>query len=1097
VLSVFLMLKVDAPAQSALDGFDPNVDRNIAAIVIQPDGKILIGGDFTSLAPNGGPTISRNGLARLNVDGTVDTVFNPNSNSGITSIALQSDGKIIVGGAFTTIGGQARKYLARLDPITGLADSFDPNPNEIIRALLVQSDGKVLAAGDFATIGGQSRKILARIDPATGLADSFNPNPDGNVFALTLQRDGRILVGGIFTKIGGQNRNRIARLDKAGLADSFNPNINANVNPQVYSEVGTITVQSDGKILVAGDFSDVGGQQRAGLARLDGATGAADSFNPNPNSAVSDIVLHGDGKILVVGHFTSIGGQARNGIGRLDPVTALADSFDPHPNADLGVGVAAIGVQCDGKIVVAGHFTSFSPNGGPAVMRHNIARLETDGRLDQTLDLGIDGPVVATAVQPDGKILIGGAFTTVLGVARNNIARLNTDGTLDLSFDPNANSDVYSIVVQADGKALVAGVFDIISGELRPRIARIDLATGLIDSFNPNANNTITAVAVQADGKILVAGFFTSVGGQTRNRIARLDAITGSADSFDPNANGSVRSIAVQVDGKILACGLFTTLAPNGGTTVTRNRLARLETNGTLDTTFDPNANSSVLAIAVQPDGKILVGGAFNGANSIGGQTRNRLARLDAISGSADSFDPNANGSVHSIALQADGKILVGGVFNGANSIGGQARNRFARLDANTGLADSFDPNATAGVDNLFAVTLQPDGKVLAGCDFTSIGGQPRSYFARLSNDTVALQDLDVTQTAITWTRAGSSSQFTNVTFEYSNDNVSYTLLGNGSAVASNWTLTGLNLPTDQNFYIRARGKYRSGWQNGSESITESVRNVFLPTPGLVGNVATRLPVGTGDNTLIQGVIVQGPIGSTKKIMVRALGPSLSGFGVADALANPTLEIHDSSGATVATNNDWKNTQQGGLITGDQSAEISNSGLAPGNDLESAIIANLAPGSYTAVVRGFGDNSGTGVVDAYDMSAASPAKLANIATRGLIQGGDKLMIAGFIVQNAPVTAVIRAIGPSLSAFGITNALADTTLQLRDVNGVIVRENDNWKTDQKAELENTGLQPTDDLEAALVETIQPGQYTAQVRGKNDSSGIGVVQVYFLQ
>jgi hypothetical protein len=268
-------------------------------------------------------------------------------------------------------------------------------------------------------------------------------------------------------------------------------------------------------------------------------------------------------------------------------------------------------------------------------------------------------------------------------------------------------------------------------------------------------------------------------------------------------------------------------------------------------------------------------------------------------------------------------------------------------------------------------------------------------------------------------------------------------------------------------------------------------------TPGAVGNVSTRLPVGIGDNALIEGFIVQGPAGSTKKILVRAIGPSLIPFGITDALTNPTLEIHDGSGAKVATNNDWKVTQNGGLISGDQSAEISASGLAPGNDLESAIIANLAPGSYTAVVRGFESGTGTGVVDAYDISAGSPAKLANIATRGFIQGGDKLMIAGFIVQNAPVQAVVRAIGPSLSAFGITNALADTTLQLRDQNGAIVRENDNWMTDQKQELESTGLQPTNDLEAALVETIPPGQYTAQVRGKNDSSGIGVVQVYFLQ
>jgi hypothetical protein len=274
-------------------------------------------------------------------------------------------------------------------------------------------------------------------------------------------------------------------------------------------------------------------------------------------------------------------------------------------------------------------------------------------------------------------------------------------------------------------------------------------------------------------------------------------------------------------------------------------------------------------------------------------------------------------------------------------------------------------------------------------------------------------------------------------------------------------------------------------------------------TPGLVANVSTRLPVSTGDNVLIEGFTVQGPGGSTKKIIVRAIGPSLVPFGITDAVANPTLEIHDSNNgnAIVATNDDWRVTQVGGIITADQSAEIAASGFAPGNDRESAIIANLPPGSYTAVVRGAGNSVGTGVVDAFDLSPAASAKLVNIATRGLIQPGDKLMIAGFITQNGPVRAVVSAIGPSLAAFGITNALPDTTLQLRDGNGAIVVENDDWKvasngTSQQAELEATGLQPTNDLEAAVLVILPPGAYTAQVRGKPETTGTGVVQVYFL-
>jgi len=195
------------------------------------------------------------------------------------------------------------------------------------------------------------------------------------------------------------------------------------------------------------------------------------------------------------------------------------------------------------------------------------------------------------------------------------------------------------------------------------------------------------------------------------------------------------------------------------------------------------------------------------------------------------------NEQVDAIAVQADGKVGVGGGFSGPGSIGGQARNDIARLDPVTGLADSFDPNASGPVDT---IALQADGKILAGGKFATIGGQPRSAFARLTNDTPALQNLAVTQTTITWTRGGSSPQFSRVTFESSTDNVNYTLLGSGTTSGSNWTLTGLNLPTGQNFYIRARGYYRSGFQNGSGSITESVRNVFVTLPPTPSQVVSR-----------------------------------------------------------------------------------------------------------------------------------------------------------------------------------------------------------------------------------------------------------------
>jgi uncharacterized delta-60 repeat protein len=1174
----------NAVAQSALDGFDPNANGTIYAAVIQPDGKIVIGGTFTTLSPNGGPPVSRNRIARLNPDGRIDATFNPNASGPVTAIALQPDGKVIVGGQFqgaNSIGGQDRSFFARLDGATGLADAMDVQLDDFVNTIVVQPNGKIVFGGHFRNVWANNapvanRNFIARVEVNGDLDTDFDPSADGSVEAITLDAEGRILVGGRFTGIGGEQRKGIARLDlEGGRPDSF--------NPQANSDVFAIAVQPDGKILVGGNFDaiwgpiTIGGQKRNRIARLDPETGLADSFDPNANSLVYRITVQADGQILVSGFFhgsNSIGGQSRNYVARLDPETGLADSFDPNVNH---VAPYVIAQQSDGKILLAGEFSTLAPNGGAAVTRNHIARFETDGRLDQTIDFTATGTyIIATAVQPDGKILIGGSFTSVLGVTRSNIARLNADGTLDIAFNPNANGDVRSITLQADGKILVGGSFSNIGGQARNRIARLDSTTGAADSFDPNANGRIHSIAVQADGMILVGGEFqgaNSIGGQARNRIARLDPGTGLTDSFDPNANDAVYAIAVQGDGKILAGGNFAGGSSIGGQT--RYYIARLNATTGLADSFDPDAMGSVTVITIQADGEILVGGGFF---RIGGQLRTSIARLDATTGLADSFDPNATmsgsiGGLYTITWQADGKILVGGFFD---HVGGQQRQRIARLDATTGLADSFDSFPNAGAyDAVYSIALQADGKILAGGVFSNVGSQSHNHFARLTNDTAALQELAVTQGTVTWALGGSSPRFTRVTFESSTDNVTYAPLGNGTGAGSNWTLTGLNLPTTQNIYIRARGYSPSGNLNGSGGIVESVRNAFLPgptstvsptptptatasatatptatatatptatatatttatatatapptatatpiatatatatptatatatptttptaTPGLVGNVSTRLPVGTGDDALIEGFIVQGTEGSTKKIMVRALGPSLMGFGVGDALVNPTLEIRDAGGATVATNNDWRNTQQGGLITGDQSAEISNSGLAPGNDLESAIIANLAPGCYTAIVRGLGNSTGTAVVDANDLSGSSPARLANIATRGLVQSGDKLMIAGFIVQNAPMKVVVRAIGPSLTTFGITNALADTTLKLFDQNGVIVRQNDNWRTDQQQELENTSLQPTDDLEAALVETIPPGQYTAQVRGKNDSSGIGVVQVYFLQ
>jgi subtilisin family serine protease len=270
---------------------------------------------------------------------------------------------------------------------------------------------------------------------------------------------------------------------------------------------------------------------------------------------------------------------------------------------------------------------------------------------------------------------------------------------------------------------------------------------------------------------------------------------------------------------------------------------------------------------------------------------------------------------------------------------------------------------------------------------------------------------------------------------------------------------------------------------------TSSATPTATPTatpPTALANISSRLRVETGDNALIGGFIVTGT--QDKKVVVRALGPSLS---LPDKLANPTLELRDSSGGLVQFNDDWS--------TSPNRQAIIDSGLAPTDDLESAIIATLPANgkNYTAIVRGAGGATGTGVVEVYDVDRSVDSKLANISTRGLVQTGDTILIAGtIVVGSTPQKVIVRAIGPSLNMAG---KLADPTLELRDANGNLIRADDNWRTGgQETEIMQSGVAPAHDLESALIETLPANNaaYTAIVRGVNNTTGIAVVEVYAL-
>lgn len=257
-----------------------------------------------------------------------------------------------------------------------------------------------------------------------------------------------------------------------------------------------------------------------------------------------------------------------------------------------------------------------------------------------------------------------------------------------------------------------------------------------------------------------------------------------------------------------------------------------------------------------------------------------------------------------------------------------------------------------------------------------------------------------------------------------------------------------------------------------------------ISADGLLRNISTRLQVLTGENVLIAGFRVD----ESQPVLVRALGPTLANFGLSGVLADPTIELYDGTGTLLATNDNWKDTQLGAIAA---------TGSGPPNDKESAILRTLAPGTYTAIMRGKNNTSGLGLLEAYgNTNQPFLSLISNISTRGLVGTGNNVMIGGFISDGSSLGVIVRALGPTLTQFGINNALADPTLELRDANGNLIASNDNWQdSPDKTLFELIGLAPPNSNESAISAITDYGvSTTAIVRGKNNTTGVALVEVY---
>ena len=645
-----------------------------------------------------------------------------------------------------------------------------------------------------------------------------------------------------------------------------------------------------------------------------------------------------------------------------------------------------------------------------------------------------------------GRLLCLGALA--LFAVRLAEANVSVPGQLDVGFVPSPGTDdtINVVVPQPDGKVIAAGRFTKANGVSRNRIARFNSDGSLDASFDPGIgpDGDIFAAVLQPDGRIIVAGRFTMFTGFTRNRIARLNA-DGTVDpsfGFSAGINNTPLALALQQDGRIIVGGQFSQID-----LVQRFNLARLNSDGTVDLTFDPGngPNGDVNAIAIQSDDRIVIGGTFIGYN---GLARGGVARV-LSDGSVDlTFDPGVGtgGNVFALALQANRQIVIGGRFA---QYAGNNRSFIARVNDDGSLDLGFNPIPNNWIQ---AILLQPDGHLTIGGLLTKVNGFTRNRIARLNVDGSLDTSFDP--------GAGFAGSLTNDATQ-----VRSLALQRAGRIVVGGTFTSYNGVTRTN-----------------------IARLFAGEAALQ-NISARAHVFTGERVLIGGFIIEGA--QSKTILIRGIGPSLASFGIAMPLADPVLELHDHTGASIASNDNWQDSQR---------TQIINSGFPPSNDLESAVVATLAPGAYTAIVQGKAMTSGTGLVEIFDIDQNANAEITNLSARGFVGTGDDVLIGGGVVisgnTGSAARVLVRAIGPSLGTMGVVGPLLDPTLSLRDSNGNVIATNDNWKDSQQSEIAGTGLAPVDEQESAIIALLSPGNYTAIVAGNHATTGVALVEFYNL-
>ncbi len=653
------------------------------------------------------------------------------------AVALLPDGRAYGAGTFASLDGVRRPHLARFTAEGSLDLTFvTPEIDHFVRCVVVQPDGKVIIAGDFARVGGYSRPRIARLHPDGQVDTAFNPGAgaDGAVEALALQADGRVVVGGSFANYAGTSRAGLVRLNSDGTLDAGYLNLGMYAEFGLLSPLGVfaLVVQPDGKLIVGGSFSHFlapGGNlsRQRFLGRLNTDGSHDKSFAPSPGEAVRTLALQEtDGKVVAGGVFTTANSVPVGFIARFAADGAHDTAFTAGNGTGFDSGVTALAVQPDGRVLVGGGFSSFNTS-TPA---RRFVRLNADGSFDHGFQTrGFNYWSNSIGLHPDGRISVAGAFSTFHDsndspVARLAFARINSNGTLDngLNFSMRRPAGATDLLPLPDGGAIVAGSSDLFRGATVPagltRLRSDGSADATFNAGGTLADAAVRAMVRQPDGKFVLTGGFKTYKGSAAPGIVRIHA-DGTVDaSFNPGAGlgGSSftgRTLLLLSGGRILVGGTFSTV--NG---VVRTNLAVLHADGSLDVGFDAGSDAlyPISCAGLDLEGRILVG-----SDRYAGMLTNGITRLfpdgsfDATFSRSVASGPRI--SVAALVVQPDGKILVGG---GALSTQGAVRRGVARLTSSGAIDSTFTPPA---LNPVTGIVLQEDGRILVHGAFPSVDG--------------------------------------------------------------------------------------------------------------------------------------------------------------------------------------------------------------------------------------------------------------------------------------------------------------------------------------------------------------------------------------